>query len=90
MSAASPEKRIDEEFVRNMDETICRTEFDSTTEIHHVVDGPAELLDVASPTGQTGLADQTSQLLQQDAPPVKGDSLETRSREEETVAGILS
>ena len=91
MSAASPEKRIDEEFVRNMDETICRTEFDSTTEIHHVVDEPAELLDVASPTGQTGrLADQTSQLLQQDAPSVKGDSLETRSREEETVAGILS
>jgi len=90
MSAASPEKRIDEEFVRNMDETICRTEFDSAPDIHHAVDEPAELLDVASPTGQTNrLADQTSQLLQQDAPSVKGDSLETRS-EEETVAGILS
>lgn len=91
MTAATREKRIDEEFVRNMDETICRTEFDSATDIHHVVEEPAEFFDVASPTGHADrVADQKSHLLQQEAPSVKGDSLETRSGEEETVAGILS
>jgi len=68
-----------------------QTEFDSAPDTHHVVEEPAELLDVASPASQTeGLADTTSQLLQQGAPSVKGDYVETDSCEEETVTGILS
>jgi hypothetical protein len=50
-----------------MDESICRTEFDSAPDFRQVVEDPAQLLDVASPVYQAvGSADQTSQLLQQE------------------------
>jgi hypothetical protein len=48
-----------------MDDSICRTEFDSAPDFRQVVEEPAQLLDVALPAYQAdGSADQTSQLLQ--------------------------
>jgi hypothetical protein len=50
-----------------VDESICRTEFDSAPDFRQVVEDPAQLLDVASPAYQAdGSADQTSQLLRQE------------------------
>ena len=82
---------MNEEIVRELDESIGQPEFNPAPDIRQVVEETAGLLDVASATDHIdGRADQAPPILPEEDLSVNGDSAERQNGREEMVAGILN